>query len=380
MKRKLSPSAITFWFGVFFILLGLDCSNICLTVIMLLAGIFEIIISFYLFIRSRFDANGSPHYDPPSTTVQKQYQTVLHRDGSTSTIITCTSDALLFEITERDSALRRLYGLQREERLREEERLHEEKRLLEQALLKKECSSIAFDQILKPIPRVIITPDKNSEMHPLALGDFFPTTSGVRSNQSVKRLRDFVVIDIETTGLTPGYESIVQISALRFLDFRAAELFETYIKPSMKIPPEAQSIHHITDDMVKDAPRFCEIQDQFSAFIGKSPLVGHNLYFDLKFLRKAGYDSDSPGRLYFDTLEISRSKDEIFSHKLTDACKHHNIMFNSAHSASSDALACGLLFLSYLRTYANTFSGITTEYEAYQSVSYHLQKQAQTAE
>ena len=100
--------------------------------------------------------------------------------------------------------------------------------------------------------------------------------------------------------------------------------------------------------MVADAPTFESILPALEEFIGASTLVGHNLPFDIKFLRKSGYDSLKIQRMYFDTAELSRKYDDIESHKLTDACEEHNIFFH-AHDSSEDALASGLLFVDYLK-------------------------------
>lgn len=136
----------------------------------------------------------------------------------------------------------------------------------------------------------------------------------------------------------------MEISAIRFYDFRPAELFTTLVRPPCKIPAKAQAIHHITDDMVAGAPTFGEVVVSLESFIGKSNLVGHNLPFDLGFLYRAGLDLTRPSRKYFDTYALSRAADPEGRHDLSSACERYGIIPEHVHSSRDDCLATGLLF------------------------------------
>lgn len=205
-----------------------------------------------------------------------------------------------------------------------------------------------FAQTLASIPRINITPDKSAKKQNMNVADFYLEPSILRKNINLSRVSNFVVIDTETTGLIPGQHKIVQVSAILFENCQPSAIFNTYLNPGCHIPEEATAIHGITDQTVSDAPTFESILPALEEFIGVSTLVGHNLQFDLKFLRKFGYDSMKEKRLYFDTLTLSRKYDDIDRHKLSDACEAHGIHFN-AHDSSEDALATGLLFIDYLK-------------------------------
>lgn len=203
----------------------------------------------------------------------------------------------------------------------------------------------AFCEMLAAIPRhpIEITEDVGlAPLSPTDLGSLTYSRLSTRNNRT--KLAAFVVVDVETTGLSPYEDAIVEVSALRFYDFRPVELFTTLIRPPHAIPAKAQAIHHITDEMVAGAPAFGEIAAALESFIGKSNLVGHNLPFDLGFLYRAGLDVTRPARKYYDTCELSRAANPEGSHKLQSACERYGIVMDQAHRSSADCLATGLLF------------------------------------
>jgi len=102
-------------------------------------------------------------------------------------------------------------------------------------------------------------------------------------------LRDLVVFDLETTGLSAYDDEIIQIAALRIRDgrIRAGESFATYARPRRPIPPFITRYTGITDADVRDAPAPREAVGAFSAFCGNALLVAHNGHnFDIPFLQR----------------------------------------------------------------------------------------------
>lgn len=97
----------------------------------------------------------------------------------------------------------------------------------------------------------------------------------------------YVFIDVETTGLSPVDDAIVQISALRFFGKKAIDGLNFYVNPCRSIPRAATKIHGITDEKVKDSPTIDEIKEPFMNLIKGAILVGYNAIFDLNFLDRA---------------------------------------------------------------------------------------------
>ncbi len=102
-----------------------------------------------------------------------------------------------------------------------------------------------------------------------------------------KFVDDYVIVDLETTGLNYRHDAIVEIGCIRFRNNIAVESFNMLINPNTEIPPEATAIHHITNEMVKDAPYIDKALPTILNFIGNDIIVGHNVGFDIRFLINA---------------------------------------------------------------------------------------------
>ena len=100
--------------------------------------------------------------------------------------------------------------------------------------------------------------------------------------------KTLVALDIETTGLDPQNDRIIEIGAVKFSGSEIQEEFNSLINPGKKIPPFISQLTGITDAMVRGAPPVEEILDQLVDFVKDTPVVGHNVKFDLSFLRKQG--------------------------------------------------------------------------------------------
>ena len=100
-------------------------------------------------------------------------------------------------------------------------------------------------------------------------------------------LGPFTVFDFETTGMSPVHDRVVELAALR-IDTDGEECaFQRLVNPGRPIPPAVTNIHHITDEMVADAPRFPAVAKDFLEFADGSTLVAHNAVFDLGFLQES---------------------------------------------------------------------------------------------
>src|SRR5690606_30382277 len=95
-----------------------------------------------------------------------------------------------------------------------------------------------------------------------------------------------IAIDIETTGLDPTKDAIIEIGAVRFNERRIEAEWSTLIQPGRRIPPFITQLTGITDQMVLKAPPIHAVIDELAAFAGNCPVLGHNVRFDLAFLRR----------------------------------------------------------------------------------------------
>jgi DNA polymerase III epsilon subunit-like protein len=112
-------------------------------------------------------------------------------------------------------------------------------------------------------------------------------------NTHVKNVT-FVAFDVETTGLSPYQERVIEIGAVKFRNGEIIEEREWLIKPDRPIHPMAQRTHNISMDELKDSPAFKDIYDEFMAFIDGSVLMAHNARFDVDFIREEMLRNDLP--------------------------------------------------------------------------------------
>lgn len=112
-------------------------------------------------------------------------------------------------------------------------------------------------------------------------------TSGWLQELNWFELGPFTVFDLETTGMSPVYDRIVELAALRVERDGAITRYQTLINPGCVIPSRAVAVHHITDEMVAEAPAFARVAHEFLSFAEESTLVAHNALFDLGFLQES---------------------------------------------------------------------------------------------
>jgi len=97
----------------------------------------------------------------------------------------------------------------------------------------------------------------------------------------------YVALDIETTGLDPSVDEIIELAAIRVRDGVRADTFASLVKPRNTISGFITELTGITNDMVSGAPRVESILPQFCEFIGGDVVVGHNVNFDINFIYDA---------------------------------------------------------------------------------------------
>jgi DNA polymerase-3 subunit epsilon len=188
----------------------------------------------------------------------------------------------------------------------------------------------------------------------------------------------FTAFDLETTGLDPQNDKIVEIGAVRFDRLGIAARFSTLVNPGIPIAPEASRVNNITDAMVAGKPAIEDVLPVFIRFIGDGMIMAHNAPFDCGFInaelkrqRGGGQGLLAEGswvppyqRLpednVIDTLTMSRELGPAReSHKLQDLAASYNIPSAGAHRAEDDARVCMEIFIRLLGGLKNSFNCIS---------------------
>ena len=151
---------------------------------------------------------------------------------------------------------------------------------------------------------------------------------------------DYVVFDLETTGISPKTDEVVEISAVKVEHGKVTDEFSTLVNPKQRIPYGASRVNGITDDMVAEAPFFEQVLEEFLEFIEGFVLVGHNIArFDMNFLYRdvEKYFERSLPNDYIDTLQMARRElPNLEHHRLTDLAEYYGISAEGAHRALND--------------------------------------------
>jgi len=156
----------------------------------------------------------------------------------------------------------------------------------------------------------------------------------------------YIVIDIETTGLSPEWDSIIEIAAIKYKDGIKVDQFASLVRPDYADPDGTyiddfiEELTGITNEMLQDAPSADSILLQYKDFLGDSVLVGHNVNFDINFLYDAfnNYFHTPFSNDYIDTMRISRRlHPEESHHRLKDLVRRYSFGNKSAHRALGDS-------------------------------------------
>lgn len=160
-----------------------------------------------------------------------------------------------------------------------------------------------------------------------------------------KMTESYVSIDLETTGLDPKRDKIIEIGAVRVERGEITGEWETFVNPGQKLPERIVELTGIHDSELVGAPPIRELLPGLFAFLGEDVLLGHCIRFDFSFLKKAAVNERlSFERQGIDTLKIARKYlKDLESRSLVTLCRHYGIP-HSAHRALGDACATAILY------------------------------------
>ena len=174
----------------------------------------------------------------------------------------------------------------------------------------------------------------------------------VKGEESQSFDGEFVVFDLETTGLSAGSDRITEIGAVKVRGGEIVDVFNTFVNPGRHIPEKITQLTSITDAMVKDAPDEAEALKLWEQFCPPDAvLVAHNADFDCSFMSAAYARQQKPFRnTYIDTVTISRSLyKELKNHKLDTVAEHLKVGEFHHHRACDDAETLAKIFLRMMQ-------------------------------
>ncbi len=165
----------------------------------------------------------------------------------------------------------------------------------------------------------------------------------------IEDLKDYTVVDIETTGMNWNFNNILEISGLKVRNKKIVDTFSKLINPHEHIPYFIKNLTGITDEMVANAEELEDVLIEFKDFLKDDVIVGHNVNFDVDFI----YDNflnvlDEPLQNDFiDTLRISRKLlPELKHHKLDNLTDYYNIEARDKHRALNDCILTNEVYIN----------------------------------
>ena len=150
---------------------------------------------------------------------------------------------------------------------------------------------------------------------------------------------DYVVLDLETTGLDPQFDSIIEIGLLRIRNKEITERFDTLVNPHFPLPEFISELTGIRDEDLQQAPDLSDALRDALDFIGKDIIVGHNVNFDINFLYDSCQNLEFPvfNRDFVDTMRIARKVfPELPHHRLIDLVELFGLSGDNFHRAQAD--------------------------------------------
>ncbi|MEQ6387864.1 PolC-type DNA polymerase III [Bacillaceae bacterium S4-13-58] len=162
----------------------------------------------------------------------------------------------------------------------------------------------------------------------------------------------YVVFDVETTGLSANYDTIIELAAVKMEKGEIIDRFEAFANPHHPLSQTTIELTGITDEMVQDAPDISEVLKDFHQWMGNAILVAHNASFDMGFINHGfkRIDYEEAANPVIDTLELARLLlPELKNHRLNTLCKFFDIELTQHHRAIYDAESTGFLLFKLLK-------------------------------
>ena len=167
-------------------------------------------------------------------------------------------------------------------------------------------------------------------------------------------IQDYVCLDLETTGLDPKTDKIIEIGAVKVRGGEIVDTFQSFVNPGRMLPEKIVELTGICDEDLKDAVSIETVIPKFLEFSGNDCFLGHSVLFDYSFMKKAVVNLDGKNKYEkfgIDTLKISRKHlASLESRRLSYLCAYYGID-QKAHRALGDAMATHFLYQRLLKDF-----------------------------
>lgn len=203
----------------------------------------------------------------------------------------------------------------------------------------------------------------------------------VRNFNPEKDYNEFIIFDIETTGLSAINDGITEIGAIKVKDGRVIDTYSQLVNPEKEISEFITNLTGITNDMVADKPKIKDVIGDFKEFISGGVLVAHNASFDIGFIReKMRINNLELNNPILDTLGLARAVfPDLKNHKLDNLAKHLDVNLDNHHRAVDDAKATKDIFLKILEILENRniksltdINSLSDKGDIFKGQSYHI--------
>lgn len=173
--------------------------------------------------------------------------------------------------------------------------------------------------------------------------EFLGGFPGLHLGSAAIPVADYVAFDLETTGLSPETDEILEVAMVRFAGGEPCERWSSLVNPGKPVPLKTLRLTHIDPVELLGSPAIGDLLGRIQEFRGSLPLVGHNSGFDAAFLSRKV--QDFPGVPIYDTLELGRiAVPGLKSYKLADLARELGVTSAEAHRAYDDAEVSGVIF------------------------------------
>ena len=155
----------------------------------------------------------------------------------------------------------------------------------------------------------------------------------------LQNVDNYVLVDIETTGLSPVNDEIIEIGAIKVKDCKIVDQYNELIKINRKLSPFITNLTGITDEMLNKGKLPTIALKEFIDFVDEDVIIGHNLNFDLGFLKNKckKYIDYSLNNRYIDTMYLAKKLvPNSINYKLETLANYFNVSYEGAHRGLKD--------------------------------------------